>query len=187
MTLKTSQLQQIFLDSEKPYLIRVIFFQGISFISRLIKWFTRSKFSHVGFDLDGYYRVEAWENTRHKYLGIFGAKWQLTTPSYHTKGTPYVVLGKEVDYETYTEYFKILDFICQAGLPYDYTEIIKFVIKGKESEPNGKFVCSTGTCFILQYLGVLPEEIPYWRQSPEDVYELCLANGFRVVEKGVVN
>jgi len=187
MKLKTPQLQQVLKFSSEPYQIRVIFFEGLSLISKLIRWFTRSKFSHVGFDLDNYYRVEAWENTRNKRFGIFGAKWQLTTSSFHTRGTPYTILAKEVKFDLYIEYLKVLDFICQAGLPYDWMEIIKFITKGKESEPNGKFVCSTGTCFILQYLDVLPSEIPYWRQSPEDVYELCLANGFRVIEKGKIS
>jgi len=172
---------------EKRYEVRVIFFEGISVVSKLIKWFTRSRFSHVGFDLgDGVHLVEAWEDTRNKLLGIFGAKWQLTTYKYHTPGTPYIILTKKVDVPTLSHYYYILDFIAQAKIPYDWKEILGFIFKWKEKESDGRFICSTGTCFILQWLGILPKELPYWRMSPQDVFEVCIANGFEIAKTGVV-
>ena len=168
--------------------IRLIFFEGKSFTSKLIKWFTRGRYSHVGFNF-GKVNVEAWANTNKsrlsRYFGIFGACWKYTDFYCHTPGTPYVILSKKVSKSIYEKYITIVDFIATSRMPYDMKEILKFVLRLKE-KPDGKFVCSTGVAFVLHYLGVFPEEIEWYRQSPQDVYELALSLGFKEVEKGIV-
>jgi len=179
-------IDKIFLEMKKTnnQTIELVFFEGISFTSKLIRWWTRSKFSHVGIKLIDQYLSEAWTNTGNsligRYLGIFGARWQLSTWNNHTKGTPYVILTKEVDEKTYNTFLELTKFFTLTRIPYDWKEIIEFVIPGGENLPNGKFVCSTGTAYILQHCGLLPLDISYWKLSPGDLYDLCLTCGFKV-------
>ena len=168
--------------------INLIFFEGNSIVSKLIKWFTRSSFSHVGFFLYDKYLIEAWANTRsffNSIFGIFGACWQLTTFDYHEKGSKYAILSEKVKKSIYLNYLLLLEFIAKARLPYDFKELLKFLTRRKEELSNGKFICSSGVSFILSFLKIFPE-IPYYRQSPQDVYEIALANGFKVTKEGKV-
>jgi hypothetical protein len=146
--------------------IQFIFFEGKSLLSQLVKFFTRSNFSHVAYLHPDGYLIEAWpENSRN----LLGAKWRISSFDDHTKGTRYKIVSKETDKSIRVK--ELFEFVSFQRVPYDYLGLISFVIPFRLSI-NGHWFCSEGCYEVLRYVGLMPLEIPGWKMNPDDFYNL---------------
>lgn len=164
------------------FCINVIFFEGISFLSKLIRFFTRSKISHVGFLFDDNYLLEAWYNKKTKKI-----YWCRSHLSFHTTGTAYKVYTiKNIKKETYFKFKELCNFIDFCKIPYDFIGVICFLIPFK-LKVNGHWFCSEGVFEVLKYLNILKTDSPGWKISPDILYEI-LSNhpDFFISKYGVV-
>ncbi len=120
------------------------FFKGKSLLSKLIKFWTRSEYSHVAFLLDDDTLIECWGNS------VFNVKWQIVSPPFknHIKGTPIEIWSLNVSKQ---EYEFIKNFMLCLGLssfPYDYTGVLSFVLKVEKHNRCG-FFCSEGCVYPI--------------------------------------
>jgi len=124
--------------------LRWALFKGISLISKLIKFWTRSEYSHVGFLLNDYVLIECWG-------GLFDVEWGFFMPPFskHTKGTEIEIWSLEVsDYE-YDIVENFMTRLAQLKYPYDWIGIIGFVFKIDKHGRKG-FFCSEGCIYPLK-------------------------------------
>jgi hypothetical protein len=165
--------------SKSNYFIRVIFFEGKSLFSKIVRFFTRSNFSHVAFLLnDNKDLLEAWIIDKQ-------FKWGKTNITNHTPGTPYVVIDIPVSKKVYDRYLEITEFIDYCKIPYDILGVIAFVIPFK-LKINGRWFCSEGVYEVLKYLGILASDTPGWKISPDNLYTILTSDKFRISLIGVV-
>ena len=131
-------------------------YQGISPLSRLIRWQTRSIYSHIAISHEGQV-VEA--------LGTRGrVVLAKDFREYHTPGTVVTVLevpGVDDD--------AAWDFALeQVGKPYDYRGIVRFVTR-QSYHQNGRWFCSELASAACSAGGVELLRIPHHESSPRDV------------------
>ena len=131
-------------------------YQGVSPLSRLIRWQTRSIYSHIAISHEGQV-VEAL-GTRGRV--VLAENYR----QYHTPGTVVDVLdvpGVDPDLAW--------DFALeQVGKPYDYRAIVKFVTRRPATE-NGRWFCSELASAACSAGGVELLRIPHHESSPRDV------------------
>ena len=136
--------------------MRLLAYQGVSPLSRLIRWQTRSIYSHVAIEHEGQV-VEA--------LGTRGRVVLATDfRQYHTPGTVVDVLevpGVDADLAW--------DFsIEQIGKPYDYRGVVRFVTR-QSYHINGRWFCSELASAACSAGDVELLRIPHHESSPRDV------------------
>ena len=167
-----------------------IFFEGLSFTSKLIRWWTRSKFSHSGFVNDkivsignkgSFYKygalIEAWKKPNES---LFAMRTMNSSFANHTKRTPFKVLRLKVSLEQYEKVHEFQRICAYLQVPYDWKAIVAFVVPFKLKR-NGYLFCSEKDCLSLKYAGVLPDEIQCWKTSPDRLYALLRAEGADLV------
>lgn len=119
-------------------------YKGISLISKLIKYWTRSEYSHVEqcLNIDTLKGYGAYEGHKVGYL----------YPSYHKKGTPYDIFELECTDEQYEKfnYFKRM----QEGKGYDYKGIMGFVTNKEKMNDINKWYCSEIELYACNYAGI---------------------------------
>lgn len=156
-----------------------MFFEGLSPLSKLIKFFTRSTFSHVAvFDKEKGCLIEAWGNIKH------GVYWQYSSLKKHTEGTPYEIYSIEVNKKQYKEAMRFYRFLADRCFPYNYIGVIGFVLPFFTS--NGGFFCSEGCYEGLAFSGFAPKEVPGWKFSPDGFYNFLLSKNAKLIERGEV-
>lgn len=110
--------------------MKILAYRGISWISKAIRWQTRSRYSHIAIELNDGSVIEAWH--------IGGVRRNLTFRSVHspkTKVDVFEIAGK------YDEK-KVLDFLTmQIGHKYDFRSIVRFITR-KSSHISPKWFCS---------------------------------------------
>lgn len=150
--------------------MRIALYQGKSFISRCIRWQTRSQYSHAAFLLDDGSVVEAWQPcVRHVLPGIEAPYDHLAAlSSQHTPGT-------KVD---------IFEFICpltaiengklefcalrDVGTPYDYRSIVRFLTREKKDGSRRRLFCSEQVFARCAQIGRhLLDRTEAWRVPPD--------------------
>lgn len=156
--------------------LNIIFFNGNSLISKIIKFFTRSKVtSHVGILVANNLYMETWGRN------IFDIHWKTTTPSDHIIGTPYKILSKDIITSLHD---KIICEFTQKVLndvKYDWLALLGFVIPLKINMKDRDF-CSEGIQDVLAKYDITPQSLPGWKVSPDNLYYLLLAEGFKESE-----
>lgn len=110
--------------------MKILAYRGISWISKAIRWQTRSKYSHIAIELEDGSVIEAWH--------IGGVRRNDTFRTVHspkTKVDVFEITG------TYDEK-KVLDFLTmQIGHKYDFRSIVRFITR-KSSHVSPNWFCS---------------------------------------------
>jgi len=135
--------------------------KGKGFLSKLIKWQTRSEYSHASIQLDGGLCYESREG---RGVRAFHASEDFTK-------------GEQVDFFELTvdnnQYLDLIMFLReQLGKKYDYTMVARFVSRRQAARAESeKWFCSELVYASLMVAGVklLSYDEP-WRISPEHIH-----------------
>jgi len=152
-------------------MIKFYAFKGKSFISRLIKFWTRGPYSHIAVEVDGQL-IEAW-----KFKD--GLHWDYSSLSNHTPGTPYEVWvydGLTPEQERYCKQF--WTFLADIKAGYDFKGILGFVFK-KVKDEQSKFFCSEGAIWPITKVKNWDRVRPY-RVDPTRFVEIIQAAGAKL-------
>jgi hypothetical protein len=162
---------------------------GLSFTSKLIKFWTRSKRSHAFFihpeiydgTMDSLYKhgalIEAWKYPNEP---IWKTRVIYSCLSNHSAGTPFTVYELKVSDEQYQKVLEFQNVCAFLEIPYDWKAIVAFVIPFKLKK-DGHLFCSEKECLSLKYAGLISEEIPCWKISPDLFEDLLLVAGAKKV------
>ena len=157
----------------------ILFYKGdYAFYSRLIKWWTRSQYSHTEFYLTGKKTKEDPEglNVKGTFIGISGEqnvriiKYDSEKPLKTNPKWDYVKIPddkKEV-------FMRALEKVYNRtkGYKYDWKGIITSHIFGRKVDDSDKYTCSEWMTEVVdEALGII---YPKWYSifSPEDVYKV---------------
>jgi len=110
--------------------MKILGYKGISWVSKTIRWQTRSVYSHVAIELSDGRVIEAWHKGGVRVNRDFGAR--------HTPETEVDVFIIEKDFNE----LKVMDFLTpQIGKKYDFWSIVKFLTRRNEPVDD-KWFCS---------------------------------------------
>lgn len=162
--------------------MQIALYKGTSFISRLIRWFTRSQYSHAAFLLDvpagaALLRMQARGERMGKLKGHTAGSvieaWQggvKISKSLSTLHTP----GTNVDVCSYlsplsaNEEEKLLRFLKgDIGLDYDYWDIVCFVTRQRGSPGRRRFCSLLVTMRSADVHRPLFRKTEPWRVPPD--------------------
>ena len=140
----------------KPYLL---LYKGKSWVSRLIRWQTRSKYSHAAIFIPEEGVYEAWH--------IGGVQKNKDWKVLHKKGTIVdVFCPTEFDKEN-TQ--KVVEFLeSQVGKKYDFRSVFRFLTRQPEHpDDKDKWFCSELASMAFMRAGYcLLKRIEPWAISP---------------------
>lgn len=182
--------------------MKVALYQGTSFVSLTIRWFTRSRFSHAALFCDSateeagiqmvksgcefsklhYFSlgsvVEAWKG---------GVKNSPTISTLHNPGT-HVQLMSPCHPETgelwplsrvEEEHFLVLCDKEYIGRPYDFGDIVRFLTR-QRGHPHGSVFCSFLVDVVMRKCGRPPlARTEGWRVTPNDLWQTPWLTPFR--------
>ena len=139
----------------KPNIIKFHFYKGTGFVSKLIKWRTISKYSHVAIEINNRI-IEAKEGQ-----GVIAR-----VPSCLTNKEFDTIEIKVVDKVKFNAFYDFL--VLQIGKPYDWEAIFNFIKNWDKENPN-KWFCSELGDTVFSFL------ITKWEKeknlvSPELLY-----------------
>jgi uncharacterized protein YycO len=150
--------------------MRIALYQGTSFISRAIRWQTRSIYSHAAFLLDDGSVIEAWQPVVRHVEPFPGAKWDLSALSrQHTPGTKVDIL--EFKQPLTEDENSALTCLAKydIGTPYDYVGIERFVTR-YGGGTDGHLFCSEQVFDRCAQIGRrLLERCDGWEVPPRDI------------------
>jgi uncharacterized protein YycO len=133
--------------------VKLHFYKGKTLISRAIKLFTFSKYSHVSIETRGVV-YEAWQ----------GGVQKSNTPSrLHKDGTKFDTIELIVTEEQENTIFSFCDF--WVGEPYGYLDILNYVFRVRKNAPG--LICSELARQALVEAGIT---YPYRICSPEELF-----------------
>ena len=135
-------------------MIEIAQFNGKSFVSRRIKFFTWGNVSHSAFLIDKEFIAEAW----HKG----GVQINHITKCNHKPGTKvkvYTILPEFDEDELHHE------IISHIGKEYDYAALWGFLVR-KERQNKDKLFCSEYVMECLKAVGVHLQNAPAYKVSP---------------------
>lgn len=139
--------------------MRIALYQGKSWISKLIRWQTRSKYSHAAFLLDDDTVIEAWQPCV-RHVANLSAQ--------HTPGTQ-VDIFNFVEPLTDAEKWR-LECLARKdiGTPYDYRSIFRFLTRERPPGIDAKLFCSEQVFLRCHNLGrFLLANTEAWRVPPD--------------------
>lgn len=110
--------------------MKILAYQGKSWLSWLIRFQTRSKYSHIAIELNDGTMIEAWASA--------GVVHRVDFKEGHTSGTKVDVYGVKVALSTAKAEQFLKD---QVGRKYDWWSVLRFVSHTPASE-NNKWFCS---------------------------------------------
>lgn len=161
---------------DSPYYLRYVAFEGLSLFSKLVKFFTRSKYSHIAVQLSDQLLIEAW-----KKGGVIC--WDYSTFSRHTPGTPYVVYALPVTETVYNKAVDFYTYLADRRMPYNYLGVLGFVLPIFTS--NGGYFCSEGCWEGLVFADrCMFGGVPGWKVSPDMFVNLITVRGATIIESG---
>ncbi len=140
--------------------MRIALYQGVSTISRLIRWQSRSKYSHAAFLCDDGSVIEAW---------MPEVRLVSNLSSQHTPGTLVDIFEFKAQL-TAAEDEKLWNLaIDDLAIPYDYVGIWRFVTRQPECERSKKkLFCSEQVFSRCGMIGRhLLERTEAWRVPPD--------------------
>jgi len=139
--------------------MKVLLYQGISVVSKIIKWQTRSQYSHAAVELDDSSVIESW----HK--GVEHVKDYRTN---HTSGTVVDVFGIKAPSENIDLAESI--FLKQVGRKYDFQGVFNFVTR-EDINVDERLFCSESVMTGFNEAGIyLLERIKPNLVSPRDIH-----------------
>lgn len=134
--------------------MRIVLYKSPGFISKLIKWQTRSCYSHAALWLVS--REVLWESQYGKGV-IF-----TNSPTFSCEVDVFSIVGD-------CDYSKVIKFVeAQEGKKYDYTSVLRFISRRQESRKSrGKWFCSELVFAALEKGGLkLFSRCEPWEVSP---------------------
>lgn len=140
--------------------MKVALYSGLSAVSRLIRWQTRSCYSHAALLLDGGAVIESWHRggcDLHPHLGTV-----------HTPGTPVDIFSVEgLDAAAAARARNYAEM--HLGDRYDWMGVVRFVSR-RPHRPSGRVFCSSLVAGALLSAGVpLLLRAPAHHLSPRDI------------------
>jgi len=184
--------------------IQFVFFEGISFTSKLIRKVTGSKFSHVA-----YYNkyedllIECWaaeDLTIKDFLSFhpiinFNRRysWKYSKLTNHTKGTPYHILTKAVSVEIFELIDSQFKFLAEYNIPYDLLGLLGR-LSSKLDSKYGMY-CSEGVQNVLVFttkykklrnMELTDTSIPGYKTDPGKLYYVLSSCGYKLDRTGIV-
>jgi len=150
-------------------------FKGKSFISKLIKFWTRSEYSHIAYleDINDTYLIEAWKFED-------GTYWGFSSFQNHTKGTPVEIWEKEVTSKEKEIVRNVMVKFATNKVPYDWKGIFGFVLKCKDDK--NKYFCSEGCAYALKEAGIWNKDLNISVIHPGYFVQLMLVSNFKKVK-----
>ena len=138
--------------------MKILAYRGVSWISKAIRWQTRSKYSHIAIELNDGSVIEAWH-----IGGVANNPSFKTVHSPKTKVDVFEIVGK------YDEK-KVFEFLTmQLGHKYDFRSIVRFITR-KSSKISPKWFCSELACEAFREGGLdLLSRISSSHISPRDI------------------
>jgi len=135
--------------------MKILAYKGLSWVSKAIRWQTRSPYSHIAIELDDGSVIEAWH--------IGGVAHNPSFRTVHTKGTPVDVFAVMDKYN----YEDVVTFLLdQVGKKYDFGSIARFMTRRAEPHDD-KWFCSELAMAGVSKGGVdLLKRIPASHVSP---------------------
>lgn len=164
---------------EKNVYIYFALFNGYSKLSKLIKFFTRSNYSHVAYcyDEDDFTKIiEVWTNS-YSLKDILQTKWIFNIVHNHSSKTKIEIYRLFV---TYDQAVKIKEFfynLAMNDVRYNWFGVIAFVLPFWKKRSKKRYFCSEGCTEALKYAGIIPQSIQSRKYSPDKFLELILALG----------
>lgn len=156
-------------------------FHGVSKLSRLIRFCTRSDYSHIAIctDVASMTLIEPWAHD-----GGIRQWWDVSSVNRHSPGTKWELWGIEVDDKEYRYCMSRYHTYADNKLKYDWRGVIGFEIQFVK-DSSEKLFCSEGAIKPLATWRRLTRVFPE-RVSPADFIALIQAMGGRCVMTGVV-
>ena len=156
--------------------MRIALYQGKSLVSRLIRWQTRSVYSHAAFLLDEGSVIEAWTPCCREVRPEFGMQSAecginrrlAALSKQHTPGTR-VDIFNFVCPLTREENLR-LEWLARrdVGTPYDYRSIVRFLTRERSSQGRHRLFCSEQVFARCEQIGrALLERTEAWRVPPD--------------------
>ncbi len=162
-------------------MIELAAYQGTSFISRAIRWQTRSRYSHVAARFTGHADIKAPQQYgRSKIVSIDpgciieawkgGVRLEKSIGSNHTPGTKVDIFAFKKPLTQLQEIAMTRFLVAQLGKEYDYQAIIRFLTREPVNRLNkAKWFCSE-LFFEAALVGgqELLERCAAWEIPPRD-------------------
>lgn len=138
--------------------MKIALFKGSSFVSRLIRWQTRSPYSHAALLFGDGTLIESVENIGVRQINLETAYG----------GTGIAIDIYEIEGLTAEKIRIARDFAeAQIGKPYDWTMVIRFVTREQEArESAGKWFCSELVFAAVSKAVELFRQTEPWEVSP---------------------
>lgn len=160
--------------------VRYVAFRGKSWISKLIRFVTRSKkYSHIGFLSANGELIECWPSRKNPFQ-----RWCFSSFDNHRKGTSYEIWELAVPNETVFWIEEFFHDTARTGVMYDWLGVVGFVFK-LVRDSSDRLFCSEGCMTpLVKYLGwdnINPSHV-----SPQDFIEIIQAAGARMIKADVV-
>ncbi len=154
-------------------------FKGKSFISKLIKFWTRGDYSHIAYitNFENGDLIEAW-----KYSGK--TFWGFSNIKNHSKGTVVEIWEKEVTEEQAEKVYNFLFKLAKRNCPYDWKGLFGFVFKWKDCK--WKYFCSEGCAMALIEAGVWSYKLRPYVIHPSYFVDLMVVSGFKKVKTIII-
>ncbi len=157
--------------------MKLAFYQGISLISKLIRWQTRGLYSHVAFLFDDGTVIEAWEEG--------GVLHNATLSMRHTPGTVVDIFEFSTTIEQETAITKFLR--AQLGKKYDYLAVARFISRRNVQFDESKWFCSELAYCGAKVAGIeLLKRTEGWKISPDALSHSPLLELVKTVRTGLI-
>ncbi|MGL5329086.1 MAG: YiiX/YebB-like N1pC/P60 family cysteine hydrolase [Peptostreptococcaceae bacterium] len=129
-----------------------------TFISKLIRWFTRSQYSHCGLCIS--------DDGIHLWHTEFNMGLRLTHLMYPSDKMEVYRVNVSYDHE------KLYDFIlANIGNKYDFMEIFKVIFRCKKAETDSEYICSELIRAAYRHVGIELVDESINVCTPKDIAE----------------
>lgn len=120
--------------------MKILAYKGVSLISRLIQWQTRSPYSHIAVELRDGTVIEAWH--------VGGVQHNRSFRDVHTRGTAVDVfrINHEYNEDAVEQFLK-----AQVGKKYDFMSVARFLTR-RDRPADNRWFCSELAFEKLRFL-----------------------------------
>lgn len=148
--------------------MRIALYQGTSFISRAIRWQTRSQYSHAAFLLDDGSVIEAWQPVVRWIIPDNEGDFISGLSKQHTPGTTVDIFEFECPLAP-SENDRLVFFAKQdINTPYDYRGIVRFLTRKRSATSKHRLFCSEQVFLRCAQIGrPLLARTEAWRVPPD--------------------
>ena len=138
--------------------MRILAYQGISWVSRVIRWQTRSRYSHIAIEVADNHVYEAWH--------VGGVQLNAHFRAVHTAGTMVDVFAISAHFDP----LRVRHFLdAQIGKRYDFRAVARFLSR-RNAPADDRWFCSELAVAAFRAGGLdLLARIPPSHVSPRDV------------------